>query len=223
MKFIKVAFSAIILFFLTFSNSFNVSAQINNEVNIDIETIPDNYLFNLANLKPGDSAGRKLTVLNIGEQNFTYNTKAEFKGGSKELYHEFLLEVWDENETLFKGKLKDFKELSPRFLKSMNEENLFFELEFPYELGNEFQGLAFDVEFIFYVEGHTGSPGNSDGESTNQPISKDELASPPKDGQILPSTSTHSYNTLFVGTILILGGVGGVFLLKRIKKSNAKN
>jgi len=138
---------------------------------LDIATKLDGYLFNLSNLKPGDQASRILTIQNRGERDFTYKTTAVFKGGDEKLYNEFLVRVSDSNGIIHEGKLKEFKSLAPRFLKSMNEEDLLFELEFPYELGNEFQGLGFEVEFTFIVEGYDPPPpgGGGDGGDSDNP------------------------------------------------------
>ncbi len=170
MNLLKMLLTFILLFLIMASFSIKVNADTRKE--LDIETLPDSYLFNLSNLKPGDLAIQKLTIQNIGKRDFTYNTTAEFKGGDEKLYNEFLLKVSDSNRILHDGKLKDFTGLAPRFLKSMNEEDLMFELEFPYELGNEFQGLGFEVEFKFIVEGYDPPPpggggGGSGGGSDN--------------------------------------------------------
>lgn len=149
-------------------------SQAEDTKQIDIGTEPNEYLFNLSNLKPGDQASRILTIQNRGQRDFTYYTKAEFKGGDEKLYNEFLLKISDSNGILHQGKLKDFKSLAPRFLKSMNEEDLKFELEFPFELGNEFQGLGFEVEFIFTVEDMDPPPPPDDPDDPDDPDSPDD-------------------------------------------------
>ncbi|HHY74888.1 MAG TPA: LPXTG cell wall anchor domain-containing protein [Bacillus bacterium] len=162
MKSLKILFTLMTVIIIFCSNSLIINAEENKE--LDIGVTPDRFLFEISNMKPGDLAKRKLTVQNLGKRDFTYNTAAEFIGGSKKLYEEFLLKVSDSNGILHEGNLKDFKGLKPRFLKSKHEEDLLFELEFPYELGNEFQGLAFEVEFKFIVEGYDPpSPGGGGG------------------------------------------------------------
>lgn len=137
------------------------SAYANDSPQLNIETIsPDKVLFALNNLKPGDTAQRKLTVQNKGNKDFTYLSDAKFTGGSEELFNEFLLDISDSNGILYTGLMKDFTELSPRLLKAGNEEDLIFRVEFPWELGNEFQGEGFGVQFRFYVKDTT--PGNPD-------------------------------------------------------------
>lgn len=158
MKLLKKILIFTLPLLLAISQSYIVkaAAEPNNEINI--ETIPDSYLFKISNLKPGDFAKKKLTIQNLGNRDFMYTNQAKFKGGSKELYGEFKLKVSDAEKVLHDGKLKDYKGLTPRYLESMNQEDLLFEVEFPYELGNEFQGLGFEVEFKFIVEGYDPPP-----------------------------------------------------------------
>lgn len=163
-----------------FLSSTDVYGETNNSIDIETNPSPDSYLFDMENMKPGDWIRRKLTIQNRGRQDFTYNTQVDFKGGSKKLYEEFLLKVSDSNGVLYDGKLKDFNGLASRSLKSMNEEDLLFVAEFPYELGNEFQGLGFDVEFRFIVEGHNPPPpgGGDPGDDPDKPENPDNPNNP---------------------------------------------
>jgi LPXTG-motif cell wall-anchored protein len=143
---------------------------------IDLSLSPGNYLFTIDQFKPGDWANRTLTIQNKGNQNFTYNMSAKHEVGSKMLYENLMLIVKNSNETLYSGALSDFKGLDPRFLSHFTEEDLKFTIEFPDELGNEFQGLETEVAFQFTTIG-TGvgaddpiipsdSPGESIGSTT---------------------------------------------------------
>jgi LPXTG-motif cell wall-anchored protein len=216
---------------IVFSMSQRVSAS--DEL-IDIEASPDKVLFSIDNLKPGDWAERKLIIQNRGTNDFTYNTEAIFKKGSKKLYDEFLLKVNDSNQSLYNGKLKDFSGLNPRFLRTLNQEDLLFTVEFPSELGNEYQGLAFEVEFRFIAEEQINgnpdpdpdpeTPPSDDNENIEpeRPIGEDDLESDPVDGQVLPSTATNMYNFVFLGFILLLLGIGLHFyqLRQKFNKDN---
>lgn len=147
------------LIFISFNGSSSVYA--NGSPQLKMLTIsPDTVLFALDNLKPGDSAERKLTVQNKGNKDFTYVGDAKFTGGSEMLFNEFLLEISDSNGVLYSNLMKDFTELPPRLLRAGNEEDLIYKVEFPRDLGNTFQGLAFEVQFRFYVKDTT--PGNPD-------------------------------------------------------------
>ncbi|MEH7342882.1 LPXTG cell wall anchor domain-containing protein [Bacillus sp. JJ1532] len=167
-----------------FLQPINIQASTNQQPNI--ETKPDNYLFNVKNMSPGDWAIRNLTIQNRGESDFTYNSESYYKAGSRKLYNEFLLKVWDSKEVLYSGKLSDFDGFEPRLLPSKSQEDIKFEVTFPYELGNEFQGLAFEFELRFVMEntGHSPNPNpdpnpNQDSDPTTDPDPIDDNAAPP--------------------------------------------
>lgn len=213
--FLKIITIAIILtlFIIPVSNTFAEGEQQKNK----ILTVSNKVLFEISNMKPGDWAERKLTVQNRGENDFTYYSKANYKGGSEKLFNEFLFEASDSKGTLFKGKLKDFEKFQPRFLKAGHQEEIEFRIEFPYELGNEYQGLGFEYELQFFVEGNSSSPvpDNTD----QRPISQEELASPPAQGKILPKTATSMFNLLAVGLILLVFG-SALFLYQKRKQAH---
>lgn len=206
----------------------NTSANINSKFSIDTHQA-DRYLFNLTNMKPGDWVTRNLTIQNRESRSFTYNTKAVFTNGSEKLYNEFQLKIWDSNGLLFNDKLYKFHGLKPRNLQAGNQEDLKFEVEFPYELGNEFQNLGFDFELRFIIEGVNPDPGPNPGEDSTddgnepilpqRPIPAEGLDDPPVDGQILPSTATNLYNNLLIGLLLFISGGGGLFILQKRKKN----
>lgn len=276
-RFLKVMGLSVLLLGLTFYSSGQALAASNP---VDISISPDSLLFDITNMKPGDWAERTLTIQNRGETHFNYNTKAEFKGGSEKLYNEFLLEVMDSSGPLFEGKLSNFTQLEPRYLKSFHEEDLKFTIRFPYELGNEFQGLQFEVVFKFITEGKPPNtpdppkdpeppkqpdppkepeppkqpdppeqpeepkepeqpdppvdkdpddpeqPGGQDEDENDKeqpqkpveeeedeavllpqrPIDGKDLVEKVKEGQILPSTATNTYNYLIFGLLMIMVG-----------------
>jgi LPXTG-motif cell wall-anchored protein len=170
---IKILWLVVMVFCLSLIYPVSANADADE---LRIKTSPDTALFSLYQMKPGDWATRKLTVQNRGDQDFTYHTQSQFISGSEQLFNEFSLKVWDSNQILYDGKLKDFNGLQPRFLQSLNQEDLLFRVEFPYELGNEYQGLGFDVEFKFAVEGYGPGP-NPDPAPNPNPV-PDQEANP---------------------------------------------
>lgn len=168
------------------SNPILINAQQTPALNI--ETNDNKVLFNLNNLKPGDTAIRKLTVQNRGELDFTYISDAKLQDGSEKLFNELLLEVSDSKGTLFSGKMKDFVGFSPRLLKSLHEEELLFAVEFPSHLGNDFQGLYSEVLFRFYIEKLIEDPENPNGTDPDSPT---ETPTEPNPGQENPGDSTN--------------------------------
>lgn len=203
----------------------STSANVNSHFNI-VTHQADKYLFNLTNMKPGDWVTRNLTIQNRESKSFNYNTKAVFTNGSEKLYNEFQLKIWDSNGLLFNDKLYKFNGLKPRNLQAGKQEDLKFEVKFPYELGNEFQNLGFDFELRFIIEGINPDPNPGDSSTGDgnepilpqRPIPAEDLDDPPVDGQILPSTATNLYNNLLMGILLAISG-GGLFILQKRKKN----
>jgi len=191
-----VSILVLVISFLLPVNS--ISAAETTAREIDIMTTPEKVLFDVSNLKPGDWATRTLTIKNGGTQNFNYLFSAKLNSGSKDLYSELLLTITDENGELYKGKLSDFNKLGARSLKSGSKEDLTFTIEFPASLGNEFQNLNCEVEFIIYAEGNIGGV-------------------IPIVGSQLPSTSTNTFNFLGGGLVLIVGGLT-IYLVSNRKK-----
>ncbi|WP_413376037.1 LPXTG cell wall anchor domain-containing protein [Alkalihalobacillus sp. 1P02AB] len=226
-RFIYILVTALTVFLLG-SLSIQYSQQTLAETNpISISTSPDSLLFQVDNMKPGDWAERRLTIQNRGSEDFTYNSEVLFQGGSKKLYNEFLLEIENENGLLYKGKLSEFTGFEPRHLKTLHEEELLFIIRFPTELGNEFQGLEFEVEIKFIAEGAEQSQEPIDQEddtgnnvvAPQRPISESDLGRKVKDGQILPSTATESYNYLVLGIcIMVLASL--LYVYNRRKNVN---
>ncbi|MBS4197225.1 hypothetical protein [Lederbergia citri] len=96
---------------------------------INIETTANGILFNTENLKPGDWIPRDITIMNNGRKDFKYTAKIGKTKSTKGLFEELDLVVKNEKETLFEGKLKDFKGFTSRELTKGSSEILFFEVK----------------------------------------------------------------------------------------------
>jgi LPXTG-motif cell wall-anchored protein len=196
---------------------------------IEINTLPKDVVFAIDNFKPGDWATRVLAIQNNGNQDFSYSMKAQKKSGSDNLYNQFVVKVEDQSEIIYQGSLKEFIGLKQRSLKSGSEEKLTVTVEFPYESGNEYQGLETEVELIVFAEG-TDKPPTPDGEDNNNPP---DDSSPPKEGEDPPSKKptangagelpqTGEENPLLLilsGLFLSLTGLG-LLLSKKFTSSN---
>lgn len=190
---------------------------------LDMTLSPQEYLFNIGNMKPGDWANRTLTVKNNGNKDFHYTVEVKQESGSEMLYNQLDVQVFDAEGILFEGKLNELKELESRFLTSHSKHPLKFSVMFPVESGNEYQGLATEVALIFSAE---GAPGEQPPEDNGQepPVSGD-----PKDDSsggdslldsVLPQTGeTNPLYYYLSGLAMILIG----FAAYNIKKSNVKN
>jgi LPXTG-motif cell wall-anchored protein len=166
---------------------------------IDLTTNPGKILFDLKNMKPGDSVTRNLSIGNNGKQDFNYIASSKFLSGSEIFYNKLELIVEDKNGPIFQGKLFEFDNLSPRLLKSNQSENLTFFIKMPMELGNEFQGLDTEFQIKLYVEGTLGGV-------------------LPADGPKLPDTGSDMFNILVVGAVLVLTGSMFQLMVKRRSK-----
>ncbi len=188
------------LFVMVFLIFIPVSA--NGEINnneIDLTTNPGKVLFDLSNMKPGDSVTRILTIGNNGKQDFNYIASSKFLSGSEIFYNKLDLIVKDKNGPIYQGKLFEFNNLAPRILKSNQSENLTFFIKMPMELGNEFQGLDTEFQIKLYVEGTLGGV-------------------LPADGPKLPNTGSDMFNILVVGAVLVLTGSTLQLFIKRRNK-----
>ncbi|MFD1928587.1 hypothetical protein ACFSFY_11155 [Sporosarcina siberiensis] len=119
---------------------------------IDISLTPNDTLFNISNMKPGDWAPRSITVKNSGNNDFDYHMELQNKGDHK-LFNELLLEVKAGDKELYQGKMAGFKSIPTRSLKSSKEESLELTIRFPEHLGNDFQGVQSEFVFTFSVKG----------------------------------------------------------------------
>jgi len=193
----------IILLFSFFIIGFSTVSQAENKTKSDhnLEITPNDFLFNVTNMKPGDWAPRTIVVRNIGETDFNYQMSLEQTGNDK-LFNELLMEITSIDHMLYEGKLHQFNEISSRTLETLTEEELFVTIRMPNTLGNEYQGLDTSFSFIFtaeiegsqneviIVEGNLGSDGT--------PGFKDAL----------PKTATLIFNYLLVGfSLVIIGGI----------------
>jgi hypothetical protein len=101
---------------------------------VDIVTDPTDYLFQLSNMKPGDSATKQLIITNKGERNFTYFTEIQYKSGSREFMNSLHLRVEDiRGVNLYDGSLLNlnFDSFVLRYLPVNAEDLLVFTIEFP--------------------------------------------------------------------------------------------
>ncbi|WP_087972556.1 LPXTG cell wall anchor domain-containing protein [Oceanobacillus rekensis] len=182
------------------------------EDKITIDILPEEVLFNVDNMKPGDWAPRTVIVQNNGGLNFDYYVSVEPNGDSKKLYNELIVEIHDADQLLYNGHLKDFSGLPPRSLESTTEEELNFTIRFPVHLGNDYQGLDANFSILFTAEGMEDVGKNdSDEQSVAGAVSSDGNSSSGGSsssfgGLPLPNTATNIFNFLIIGALLIIGG-----------------
>jgi len=187
----------LLLILITLFSPIVLAEDNSNPQEIDISTSPGEILFDLSNMKPGDSVNRSLSVSNNGNKNFSYILSNEFKSGDIVFYNQLDLVIKSNNQILYEGKLNKFKELEPRLLNGKKNENLMLFIKIPIELGNEFQGLESDFQFNIYVEGTLGGV-------------------LPVDNK-LPTTGSEMFNLLAAGAAILLAGLILFAYVKRKK------
>ncbi|MFC0187109.1 LPXTG cell wall anchor domain-containing protein [Fictibacillus aquaticus] len=185
---------------------------------IDIEALPESVLFSIENFKPGDWAPRELTVKNSGNTDFQYNMISNLKSGSEKLYAQLQLKVEDSSGVLYEGSMSEFDGIESRTLAASAEEKLKLTVEFPYESGNEYQGLNAESEIILYAEGDEPPTPPGDGDDGDDGGGDDGTETP--DDGTLPITGEDNPAILFIsGFLLTFGGL----MLLMIKKSMIRN
>lgn len=194
---LKVCMYSVLLILIIQSAASNAYAD-STEKEIDIMTTPEKVLFELDNMKPGDWAERSLVITNSGTKDFHYLSSATLVSGSEKFYNALILTISDKNGQIYHGSLESFKELKPREIISGGLDELQFKVEFPYEMGNEYQGLASIVEFKFYAEGTIGGV-------------------IPVDGVKLPKTATNILDIILIGVIILTIGTFILIISKRKK------
>lgn len=169
-----------------------------NEIAISIS--PEEGLFDISNMKPGDWAPRTITVQNSGSKDFVYQMQLQNKGETK-LFNELLLEIKAGETELYQGKLAELKSLPARNLTSGTEENLDITIRFPEHLGNDFQGLESAFVFSFTAEGND--------RTTVQVMTTGQVDSvgPTPGGDNLLTKSSNVFNLLLFGSLFVAGGI----------------
>ncbi|MGD6802212.1 cell wall protein [Rossellomorea aquimaris] len=170
----------------------------NNEINLELK--PFKKLFEIKNMKPGDVYTETFLLSNSGKGKFKYVGSAELQEGSNKLFEELRVLISNNGNVLYNGRLEGL-EIPSRQLKSGGKEELEVRVEFPYHLGNDFQGLSCEVEFNFHAEG----------------LLKGIL---PIDSPNLPETATMNFIILVLGLILFSCGSIIYFTHSRVRIKN---
>ncbi|TYS85204.1 LPXTG cell wall anchor domain-containing protein [Rossellomorea aquimaris] len=221
----RIAVILLILFFI--SGIMNHKTYANE---VDIILIPnEKFLFNISNMKPGDWAERELRVKNGGEKDFNYSIRVDNKQSDRKLFNELDLKVYegDKSILIFDDKLKNFTGFKPKPLKKGVTDSLFFQVEMPYELGNEFQQTSAYFEIIIVAAANTSTTPEDSDDPVKQPDSNvkptpvnpgtnDTQLPVASQGPKLPNTATNLYLLLTVGLILTTVGLTIIYVNKRL-------
>ncbi|WP_181347544.1 LPXTG cell wall anchor domain-containing protein [Thalassobacillus sp. CUG 92003] len=207
-------YSAIILLFVVISPIGSTKAIETSPV-IDLSTTPSERVMDIKNFKPGDYAIRTLTVNNDGSEKVNYRMTALLKSGSEKFYDQLQFQVRKDEKLLYEGSLGSFEGFEPRELPADDREDLQIRVDFPWESGNEFQGLATEVVFQFTAETDINpdqpttetpeTPTDGSTDQTSQPEAEPAMANA---DDSLPQTGEESPMLFYLfGGLLLAGGV----------------
>lgn len=176
-----------------------------SKASMNLVVYPNDKLFDLENMKPGDWAPRNIQIENHGEEAFEYQVHTESIGDEK-LFNQLKVQVKYVETVIFEGHLKDFNHIDPKLLEANEADDLEITLFFPEELGNEYQGLQAHFNIIITATG--------DGAVEEETIEVGgSIESGSGGGGLLPDTATPFFSIILIGGILLLLG-GSVFLYK---------
>ncbi|MGG6309512.1 hypothetical protein [Paenibacillus macerans] len=122
----------------------------------------------MSNLKPGDQVIRSFTVANDSAADFDYRMSTRFVSGDTEFFDVLQLTVKDGPTVIYAGTLQlEQQDIALGRLNRGEENQLDLNVIFPKEAGNEYQGKAATIAFLFSA--YAEEPPSSGGGSTNPP------------------------------------------------------
>lgn len=183
---------------LLLSMSFTMMASAESESAVD--ALPDQMLFNIENMKPGDWSIKTYTISNK-HQKADYVLTSQFSGGSEKLYNQLQLSVKQGEDTLFHGQLLDFQNLDINTPVYEGDKQFEFRIDFPFESGNEFQGLVTHFNILLQSEDR-----------------KDNVAG--HDDNRLPNTASMIFTYFLIGIVFLLAA--GAMKLFHTRKNRSK-
>ncbi|GEN44336.1 LPXTG cell wall anchor domain-containing protein [Alkalibacillus haloalkaliphilus] len=210
---IALIYTCIMLAFVTLYNpTGTLASEENSDSEVSIDTTPQSVMFDLSNIKPGDTAERTLTIENYGNMDYNYHSSVEHTGGSEKLFEQLQLVVSDESGVLYEGSLSGFEGFESRPLEVQESEEVVFGIKFPWESGNEFQGLetAFDLQVWASGEEVASSTPEEEEEGT-LPSTGGGLGILPQTGESIP------YLYYIIGGVIALSGLGLILAKRRSK------
>jgi hypothetical protein len=125
-----------------------------SDYEVDISTIPAEFLFDVKNMKPGDWSTSTLEINNEGNLDLNYSISSHKESGDSYLFNQFYVWVSESNGLLYEGKLSDFSQFPLGTITAKGSNTLTFKVELPYETGNEAQGKTTSFTFALNAVGH---------------------------------------------------------------------
>lgn len=188
------------VFIITFITSILILLDttyfISAESNTSMKALPDSVLFDVTNMKPGDWTVKTYTVSNNSSENGNYLLTSQFTEGSKKLYNQLQLTITEGNNMLYHGSVRDFNGFALRELEVADADQFEFRIDFPYESGNDYQGLA--THFVILLQ------------------TEERMVDAAVHNDRLPNTAGLMFRYLFIGAVLLL--LGGTILYRAYRK-----
>src|SRR5699024_1643583 len=95
------------------------------------EELPNQMLFQIENMKPGDWTTEKFTVSNKSQENTPYLSASAVSGGSKKVYNQLQFTDKHGNDTLSPGQLADLQGFGVKTLDTGEKAQFEFRIAFP--------------------------------------------------------------------------------------------
>ncbi|MBU7005672.1 hypothetical protein [Phosphitispora fastidiosa] len=160
-KYVLTVFLVIFIFYAVFMQDEGLVVAVETDSDLSITTSPSSGFISAPNMAPGQQAAAPLTVKNEGNLDFSYDIEVVMENGSEMYYSVLDLVIKDSAQNvLYNGKLKDLNDLVLGVLGAGGTDVFDFQVGFPAECGNEYQGLSTGVTFVLnavehppYIEG----------------------------------------------------------------------
>ncbi|WP_158734946.1 LPXTG cell wall anchor domain-containing protein [Alteribacillus sp. YIM 98480] len=132
-KWVKAVTCGLLFYFLSIHSVYAAKTLV--EVN------DDNFM-NISNFAPGGSYETGIAVKNVSENQIKYSITVEQKGGSKKFFENLQVVIKTNNVTHYEGSFAEADKIAMGTLNSNNSIPVTFNVHFPEESGNEYQGLS---------------------------------------------------------------------------------
>ncbi|WP_189029321.1 hypothetical protein [Paenibacillus albidus] len=106
------------------------------------------------NMKPGDESRTEYTVINAGDEGFHYDVDFKFRSGDEKLYNILQMTLEKEGVILYSGVMSEAEgRVAIGSLAGGEQDVLRMAVTFPWDAGNEYQGMKATVAFEFSASG----------------------------------------------------------------------
>ena len=141
----------------------------------------------MKNMQPGDTMASDYKIINDGNDPFDYSVAFQFRSGDADLYNILQMTLQKEGVILYSGVMSEAPGVvTIGSLAGGEAEAIEMEVLFPPEAGNEFQGKAVSVAFVFTA---TAEPAPTAGPtSTPQPPTEPAVSAAPSPGSTPDTT-----------------------------------